>query len=101
MWRATAGRWCRRSITKSWPFGLRVIASRIAWASTASSVDGARSSSRNSAASSWPRHMNSVPVQVSRTRLQDSQKLWVIGVMKPIRPPVSRTVMYRAGPPVA
>ena len=35
----------------------------------------ARSKSRNSAESSCPRHMNSVPVQVSRTRLQVSQKL--------------------------
>ena len=26
-----------------------------------------------------------MPVQVTRTRLQDSQKLWVSGVMKPIR----------------
>ena len=33
--------------------------------------------------------MNSVPVQVMRTRLQDSQKLCVSGVMKPSRPPVS------------
>ncbi len=38
---------------------------------------------RKSAASSWPRHMYSVSVQVRRTRLQPSQKLWVIGVMKP------------------
>ena len=30
-----------------------------------------------------------MPVQVSRTRLQDSQKLWLSGVMKPMRPPVS------------
>ena len=36
--------------------------------------------------------MYSVPVQVSRTRLQLSQKLWVIGVMKPIRRPVSATL---------
>ena len=35
------------------------------------------------------RHM--VPVQVTRTRLQDSQKLWVSGVMKPSLPPVSST----------
>jgi hypothetical protein len=33
--------------------------------------------------------MKSVPVQVSRTRLQLSQKCSVSGVMKPIRPPVS------------
>ena len=30
-----------------------------------------------------------VPVQVTRTRLQPSQKLCVSGVMKPSRPPVS------------
>ena len=30
-----------------------------------------------------------MPVQVTRTRLQDLQKLWVIGVMKPSLPPVS------------
>ena len=34
-------------------------------------------------------HMNSSPVQVSRTRLQLSQKLWLSGVMKPIFWPVS------------
>jgi hypothetical protein len=33
--------------------------------------------------------MYSSPVQVSRTRLQLSQKLWVSGVMKPIFWPVS------------
>ena len=32
-----------------------------------------------------------VPVQVTRTRLQDSQKLWLSGVMKPSLPPVSAT----------
>ena len=32
-----------------------------------------------------------LPVQVTRTRLQDSQKLCVSGVMKPSRPPVSAT----------
>ena len=31
------------------------------------------------------------PDAVTRTRLQLSQKLWVSGVMKPIRPPVSAT----------
>ncbi len=41
--------------------------------------------------------MNSVPVQVTRTRLQPSQKLCVSGVMKPSRPPVSPTRTYRAG----
>ena len=35
---------------------------------------------------------NSSPVQVTRTRLQLSQKLCVIGVMKPSRPPVSSIV---------
>ena len=29
---------------------------------------------------------------VTRTRLHDSQKLWVSGVMKPSRPPVSATL---------
>ena len=80
-----------RSMMKSCPFGLRVIASSMAVIRAASSGDE-RSTSRRSAASSWPRHMNSVPVQVRRTRLQLSQKLWVIGVMKPSRPPVSPTV---------
>ena len=46
--------------------------------------------------------MYSVPVQVSRTRLQLSQKLWVIGVMKPTRRPVSAhvEVARRAAGPV-
>ena len=39
-------------------------------------------------------------VAVTRTRLQLSQKLWLSGVMKPSRPPVSSTFTYRAGPPV-
>ena len=39
-------------------------------------------------------------MHVSRTRLQLSQKLWVIGVMNPTRVPVSATSKYRAGPPV-
>ncbi len=47
-----AGRW--RSMTKSWPFGLRVIASSTACASTASS-GVARSTARRSAESSCPR----------------------------------------------
>ena len=34
---------------------------------------------------------NNCPVAVSRTRLQLSQKLWLIGVMKPRTPPVSAT----------
>jgi hypothetical protein len=37
---------------------------------------------------------------VTRTRLQDSQKLCVKGAMNPMRPPVSRMRAYRAGPPV-
>ena len=69
---------------------LAAIASRIASSSSAS-LSPCTQRRRKSAASSWPRHMYSVPVQVSRTRLQLSQKLWVIGVMKPIRRPVSAT----------
>ena len=57
----------------------------------ARSSSEARTGARRSAASSWPRHMKSWPVQVSLTRLQLSQKLCVIGVMKPSRPPVSAT----------
>ena len=56
IWRATAGRLWRRSMMKSWPLGLRSIASRIA-ASSASSPSDWRSGVRRSAASSWPRHM--------------------------------------------
>src|SRR5262245_14057337 len=56
MWRASAGRRWRRSITKSWPCGLRAIASAIA-ASSRSLPSDARSGVRRSAASSWPRHM--------------------------------------------
>ena len=37
--------------------------------------DVSRRGARRSAMSSWPRHMYSSPVQVSRTRLQLSQKL--------------------------
>src|SRR5215472_6851128 len=85
IWRATAGRWCRRSMTKSWPLGLRAMAASMA-ANNGSLASEARSGLRKSAASSWPRHMYSVPVQVTRTRLQDSQKLWVRGVMKPSGP---------------
>src|SRR6187549_2495146 len=88
MWRNTAGRLARRSMMKSWPFGLRRIAASIA-ALTRSLLSDARSGARRSAASSCPRHMYSVPVQVRRTRLQLSQKLCVSGVMKPSRPPVS------------
>ena len=77
-------------MTKSWPLGLREIASSMARLSS-SLPSEARSGARRSAASSWPRHMKSVPVQVTRTRLQLSQKLCVSGVMKPSRPPVSAT----------
>ena len=56
MWRGTAGPVWRRSMMKSWPLGLRAIASVIAWSST-SSLSEARSGARRSAASSWPRHM--------------------------------------------
>src|SRR5215208_1398514 len=56
MWRASAGALWRRSIMKSCPLGLRVIASSIA-ASSRSLPSDARSGRRKSAASSWPRHM--------------------------------------------
>ena len=56
IWRETAGAVRRRSITKSWPFGFRVIASRIASSSRPSS-SLARKGARRSAASSWPRHI--------------------------------------------
>ena len=56
IWRATAGRWWRRSMTKSCPFGLRPIASSIA-AKSRSSAPEARSGLRRSPASSWPRHI--------------------------------------------
>jgi hypothetical protein len=59
--------------------------------SSSASSAPARITARRSAASSWPRQVCSVPVQVSRTRLQASQKLWLSGVMKPSRPPVSAT----------
>src|ERR1700737_2258109 len=91
IWRAMAGRLWRRSMMKSWPFGLRSLASRVAASSTSSPSDW-RSGVRRSAASSWPRHMKRVPVQVKRTRLQLSQKLWVNGVIKPSRRAVSLTV---------
>ena len=42
-----------------------------------------------------------MPVQVTRTRLHDSQKLWVIGVMKPSIPPVSRDADVARGPAAA
>src|SRR6185312_2401284 len=56
IWRTTAGWVCRRSMMKSWPLGLRRIASWIA-ASSSSSLSLARSGARRSAASSWPRHI--------------------------------------------
>ena len=56
IWRATAGRLWRRSMMKSWPFGLRPIASPIA-ATSASSPSDWRKGVRKSAASSWPRHI--------------------------------------------
>ena len=52
----TAGPLWRRSMMKSWPLGLRAIASVIA-RSSSSSLSEARSGARRSAASSWPRHM--------------------------------------------
>ncbi len=56
MWRGTAGPLWRRSMMKSWPLGLRAIASVMARSST-SSLSEARSGPRKSAASSWPRHI--------------------------------------------
>ena len=56
MCRPTAGRRVVRSMTKSWPLGLRAIAARIAAFRSASSADW-RKGARRSAASSWPRHM--------------------------------------------
>ena len=53
MWRLTAGCLRRRSITKSWPLGLRAMPSRIAWRSS-SSLSEARSGVHRSASSSWP-----------------------------------------------
>jgi hypothetical protein len=55
MGRAVAGR-SPRPMTKSWPLGLRAMASSIAaWSSALSSL--ARSGARRSAASSCPRHI--------------------------------------------
>src|SRR3954453_2433346 len=51
----TAGR-LRRSMMKSWPLGLREIASSIA-CSRVSFASESLSGVRRSAASSWPRHM--------------------------------------------
>ena len=56
--------------------------------------------SRKLALFSCPKHMKSSPVHVTLTRLQDSQKLWVRGVINPIFCYVSLTFTYRAGPPV-
>src|SRR3978361_1808882 len=90
MWRLTLGRLCLRSMMKSWPLGFRPMARSIAVASRPSSAE-ARSGLRRSEASSWPRQVCSVPVQVIRTRLQDSQKLWGNGGMRMIWSPVSQT----------
>src|ERR1700748_786508 len=90
IWRLTLGRLCLRSMMKSWPLGFRPMARSIA-ALSRSLSDEARSGLRRSEASSWPRQVCSVPVQVIRTRLQDSQKLWVIGGVEPSLPPVSLT----------
>ena len=56
IWRATAGAAPALSITKSWPLGLREIASSMARCKGPSLSD-ARRGTRRSAASSWPRHM--------------------------------------------
>ena len=50
--------------------------------------------------SSWPKHKYSSPLQVMRTRLQLSQKLWLCGEINPIFVLVFVTRQYRAGPPV-
>ena len=91
MCRLTLGRLWRRSMMKSCPFGFNPMARLIVADSNSSSAD-ARSGLRKSEASSWPRHVCNVPVHVIRTRFHDSQKLWVIGVMKPSLPPVSPTL---------
>ena len=70
IWRLTLGRLCRRSMMKSWPFGFSPMARSIAAESRSLSAE-ARSGLRKSEASSWPRQVCSVPVQVMRTRLQD------------------------------
>src|SRR5689334_20384293 len=90
MWRLTLGRLWRRSMMKSCPLGFCPMARSIAAPSSALSGE-LRSGLRRSEASSCPRQVWIVPVQVMRTRLQDSQKLCVIGVMKPSLPPVSAT----------
>src|SRR5690606_11171850 len=56
IWRGTAGAARRRSMTKSWPLGLRWMASRIA-ASSVASLSDCRSGARRSAAAFCPRHM--------------------------------------------
>ncbi len=56
MCRATAGFFERRSMMKSWPLGLREMASSMAWPRATSPLV-ARRTPRRSAASSWPRHM--------------------------------------------
>ena len=56
IWRETAGSRRRRSMTKSWPLGLRPMASSMASIRSASS-SLSRSGARRSAASSCPRHI--------------------------------------------
>ena len=75
---------------KSWPLGLRQIASAIAWSSKLVVLRGAQRCPQVGRVLLAEAH-EELPVQVRRTRLQLSQKLWVSGVMKPSRPPVSFT----------
>src|SRR3954466_13724060 len=74
MWRLTLGRLWRRPMMKAWPFGFRPMARSIAADNRSLSAEALKAL-RKSEASSWPRQVCSVPVQVIRTRLQDSQKL--------------------------
>ena len=70
MWRLTLGRLCRRSMMKSWPFGFSPMARSIVADSRSSSAE-ARNGLRKSEASSCPRQVCSVPVQVILTRAED------------------------------
>ena len=78
IWRLTAGPVLRRSMMKSWPFGLPSLAG-----------DGIIALVRRPPARAeigiviLSKAQQSLPVHVTRTRLQLSQKLWVSGVMKP------------------
>ena len=80
--RTTAGSARRKS--KSWPFGFMRILSKIAFMSGASSLGCSRNNGIKSTLSSCPKHKYYSPLQVMRTRLQLSQKLWECGEIKPI-----------------